>query len=96
MQFELQERRSNWSYEAIDKFIELTGVDQELTALISSDFDENETLSVVMLMDGDVEKCSVNEMMVLLRYASSPVFKAGVNLFLKFYKLFVVHSSQLY
>ena len=71
-------------------------MDQELTALISSDFDEDGILSVVMLMDGDVEKCSVNERMVLLRYASSPVFKAGVNLFLKFYKLFVVHSSQLY
>ena len=75
----MQEWRSNWSTEATDKFIELTGVDKVLTALISSDFDEDGILSVVMLIDGDVEKCSVNEMMVLLRYASSPVFKAGVN-----------------
>ena len=80
----LQEWRSNWSAEATGKFIELTGVDKEMTALISSDFDEDETLSVVMLMDGDIEEHSVNEMMVFLRYASSSVFIGGVNLFLKF------------
>lgn len=48
--------------------------------MISSDFDEeDETISLVMLTDGDDEKYSVNEMMVLLRHASSRVFKAGVN-----------------
>lgn len=67
--------------DATDKFIELAGIDQELTALFSSThLDRNGALPLLMLKDGDDQKYSVNEQLVLLGFASSNVFQEAASI----------------
>ncbi|KAI9558253.1 hypothetical protein GHT06_015006 [Daphnia sinensis] len=79
--FQRSENSEEWSSDATDKFIELAGIDQELTALFSSmNFHKDGALPLVMLKDGDDQKYSVNEQLVLLGFASSNVFQEATKL----------------
>ncbi|XP_045027940.1 LOW QUALITY PROTEIN: uncharacterized protein LOC116922036 [Daphnia magna] len=79
--FQKSENSEEWSLDATDKFIELAGIDQELTALFSSThLDRNGALPLLMLKDGDDQKYSVNEQLVLLGFASSNVFQEAASI----------------
>lgn len=74
----LTQDSKEWTLQATERFIELTGFEKELTALVSSKFDEEDALPLVVLRDGDENKYCVNELLVHLGCASSHVFKLGV------------------
>lgn len=62
--------------------MELAGIDNELTALVSSpNLGKDGAISLVLLKDGNDEKYSVNEQLVFLHCASSDVFQKaeGIN-----------------
>lgn len=63
--------------------MELAGIDNELTALVSStNLGRDGAISLLLLQDGNENKYSLNEQLVFLRCASSDVFQqaAGINL----------------
>ncbi|EFX71403.1 hypothetical protein DAPPUDRAFT_255836 [Daphnia pulex] len=79
--FERSLNCEEWSSHATDKFMELAGIDNELTALVSStNLGRNGAISLLLLQDGNEDKYSLNEQLVFLRCASSDVFQQAAAL----------------
>jgi hypothetical protein len=64
----------DWPEEATVKFVSLCKRDTEMTALVSSCVEEEGSLSIIMLYDGNENCYSINELLVHSKFASTDVF----------------------
>ena len=70
----------DWSYESTEKFVSLCNPETEMTALVDPYRVEDEgSVAIIVLYNGDEKNFSVNELLVKLKLASSDVFNLNDN-----------------